>query len=359
MRERVHFDDHLTPEIINKITDIDGISECVILTTCNRVEIYMVCLDPDQSARTIIGFLENFHGISAQELDEMLYIYRCHEAARHLLRVASGLESMIIGEGQILGQVRAAYHKSKKVGGSGPYLNKLFQTAFALGKQVRRNTVVNSGVTSIASAAAKLAMERCDPKETRYGILGCGEMGTIVARHMSRRGVKNILLSNRSSQRAETLAKEIDCKTCSFDNLEQMIHNVDCLISATASTTYILTWRKHSQTLAAKTSFPIIDIAIPRDVDSELGTLPNVKLYSIDDLKDIIDRNINLRKSSITTIEECIEKKLGLYERWYKDRYENRTINQNRDTWVQAGPDSDRHRRGSTEERWHHERSDY
>lgn len=319
MREFVHFDDEIKPRVIRRLTEIEGIDECVILTTCNRVEIYLVCKWPNLVTEYIIGFLSNFHNLQPEVIRDKMFVLRCEDAARHLFRVATGLESMLVGETEILGQVKDAYLISKEAGGTGPFLNKLFQIAINLGKEARNKTSVNRGITSLGSAAAKLATDIKNPKKTTYGIIGCGDMGTVIAKNLLKTGVKKIHLSNRTVCKGKNLANEVGGSFLKLNKINQLIQDSDIVITATSADEFIITKEQIKKLVKNKKSFSIIDVSTPRNVDPQIADL-GVQIYTIDDLKDIVDSNIEIRKSSIAAIESMIKNKLGFFTIWYKRR---------------------------------------
>lgn len=327
MRERVHMDDSMKPEIMGRIKGIKGISECVILTTCNRVEIYLVSINPSASKDGVITLLSEFHGLQRNIIEQMMYIYQCSEAARHLFRVAAGLSSMVIGETEVLGQVKRAYLLAKNSGGSGPILNKLFQTAISLGRQARRETTVNEGITSLGSAAAKLAVRLADPKQATISVIGCGTIGSTVAKNLIKHGARKLYLSNRTVDEAIKLSEKTGGLVMPFNRLDDLVAHSDLIISAASSDSHIFTKERLMNAMKNRSKLIIIDIAVPRNVDPEAESIDNLEIHTLEGLKETVNANIRIRESSIATVNELIENKLGFYTKWYLKRamYEKET----------------------------------
>lgn len=318
MRDTLYLDDSIKPFVLGKIKGLGNIDECLILTTCNRIELYLVTTCIEKTSENIIGVLSRYHGIPVDLLKRQMYIKKCEDVAKHLFRVACGLESMVVGETQILGQVKKDYELSKTFGSTGPFLNKLFQNAISLGKAARLKTPIGNGITSIGSLAANTALKFADPKRAVFGIVGCGQMGCIAARHLSKHGVKKLYVTNRTGKKAHSLAKGLSADVTPFSQLTELLKKADVLITAVNSDSYLFTLEKHGDILKGRGQITIIDISTPRVVHPELHSLKNVSFFSLDDLKKIVDKNLMLRASSEKAIEELIERKLGLFRKWYE-----------------------------------------
>lgn len=342
MREKLFLNDEVKPSFIRKVINSAVIQECVILTTCNRVEIYIICSNPDQAKIDIINTLSMFHGIPTNLFKENLYIYQCEKAIRHLFRVVSGLESMIVGESEILGQIKKAYDLSNEFNGTGPYLNKLFQAAITLGKKVRSKTPVNTGITSIGSAAAKIAIESKQGKDAKFGIIGCGEMGRTVSSHLVQSGIQNIYLLNRTESKGQDLANKVDGYFLPFNKIYHVLKISDVIISATSANNYIITKKQLHNILKEKKHLTIIDIATPRDVEPLTKTYNNLTLYTIDDIQNIVDSNIQLRHSAIAMIDQYIDTKLSYFNDWYnlRNSYEQTNNSGNKSFKPSSGSDT-------------------
>jgi len=338
----VHFDDINKPIAVRRLLEYPSIEECVVLTTCNRVEIYIVTRNIEQAKSDTLYFLSTYHGIPEHMLEDKMYLFHCEKAAKHLFRVAAGLESMVVGESEILGQIKKDYEISKELEGPGPYLNKLFQTTIALGKEVRTKTPINTGVISLGSAAAKLAFEIKEPKKGKFGVIGCGEMGRTIAKHLVQGGAKKVFLVNRTACKAEDLAKEVDAYFIPFNKIYNLLKKSDIVISATSSPKHIITKRQLKNISKEKKNLTIIDIATPRDVEPMEKELDSLKLYTIDDLKDIVSRNLELRESAKQLIDEFIQNKLGFFEKWYHTRNVHEETFNNREPWIQARTNTDK-----------------
>ena len=288
-------------EIINRVLSNPGIDECALLFTCNRVEVYVV-------GKNTVDFLYGFAdqmGVSKRVMD----IYKGDDCLRHLLRVASGLESMIVGEDQILGQVRDFYNIGKDCGGIGDTLDLVFRKAIHVGVKVRRLTRINKGSVSIASAGVELLNRVLGLNGKRVLLVGAGEMASAVARALSNR--VTLYIANRTFERGLKLAKAVGGCAVRFDEIEKYLSLCDAVVSATASRGYVITKEMVERALKNGKKLTIIDIALPRDVDERVAELENVRLYDIDDLRVISEDNLKKRLSEVEKAEEIIEKELA------------------------------------------------
>ncbi|MBI5079041.1 glutamyl-tRNA reductase [Candidatus Saganbacteria bacterium] len=288
--------------------------EVVILSTCNRTEIYTV----SESFKKAFDFLENYFQIYISEVEKHLYHYSGVKAAEHLMRVASGLDSMIVGEGQVLGQVKGAWQAAQELKTTHSLLNALFNRAISCGKRSRSETKINQGAVSVGSAAVELAKKIFGDLELRQVlIIGAGKMSEVAARLLKSQVV---FVANRTFFRAEELAAKIVGKAIKFDELDDYLKTCDIVISSTGSAHYIITQPRIHNVLEGRKNNPLflIDIAVPRDVDPRVGELSSVYLYDIDDLNAVAAENLKGRQLEIPKVEKIIEEEKENFIRWHK-----------------------------------------
>jgi glutamyl-tRNA reductase len=329
IREKLAFDEEKRAALLNDLGEFT--SEAVSITTCNRTEIYLVVNQPD--AGTIDWLTHTTARHAEIEPDELTLACRCQtddDAARQLFRVASGLDSVILGEPQILGQVRDAMIEAHQQGTSGPILERLFQRALATGKRARSRTGISRGAGSISHAAVKLAQDTVgELSEKRAVTVGLGEMGWLVARNLYANGVGTIDICNRTIERAEQAASEINGRAIPWDNLEQAVRGADIVITATSSDEYVLT-REHLVPTNGYDSgeMLIIDISVPRNVDPQVDMLPNVQLFDIDALQAVRTQGMQSREREIPRVEAIIQEELEEFSTWFRGRQLAPTIQQ-------------------------------
>jgi len=297
---------------------MDGISESVIVSTCNRVELYAATDDSGRGFASLGSFL----GCRAAEHHydaHIFYQYDSPHSIRHLFRVVSGLESMVLGETEILGQVKKAYSAASSGGRTARHLNKLFQRSFNVAKEVRTKTNITRGPVSVGSVAVDLA-EKIFGRlgACKVMILGAGETGEMTARSLLSRGVKNLLVSNRSHERAAKLAGELGGEAVLFGEWEKPLLDVDILIGSTASPQPILTREKLEPVMKQRKSRPLfaIDLAVPRDVDPAVNSLDGVYLYDIDSLQAIAQQSMEIRRKDLSVCEQMIERHVNEFSAW-------------------------------------------
>ena len=308
VRERFAVGESAIPGFLNPVMALPGIEEAVVLSTCNRFELYAATAGPD----AIATLSDHLAGHARDRID--LYRHEGSPAARHLYRVASGLDSMVLGETEIFGQVKKAYALAHGAGTTGKHLNRLFQSSFTAGKQVRSKTRIQQGSTSVGSVAVDLAekifgnLDHCEVM-----VLGAGETSRITARSLASRGARSILVSNRSYDRAVELADEVSGEAIRFDDWESRIGVVDILISSTSAPHHLLTVDNVRPALAGRRgrALFLVDIAVPRDIDPAINDLENVYLYDIDHLEQIAAAARSERQRQITLCEEIIEEILS------------------------------------------------
>jgi glutamyl-tRNA reductase len=316
VREKFAFAEARVPAALQSIKDSGIADEVVILSTCNRVEIYAATsLEPRQAFAELQDFLVRVHDYRDPLTDE-LYRFAEAEALVHLFKVASGLDSMVLGETEILGQLKKAYDLALQQGHTGARLNKAFQRAFNVAKQIRTETNIQRGSISVASVAVELAEKIFDKLHDRHVIvIGAGETSEKAARALLSRGARSVIVSNRSHERAVALAQELGGRAVHFEDWAKEFANIDIVISSTSAPHYVLDRTRLEPLLPARKGRPLllIDIAVPRDIEPEVNFLEDVYLYNIDDLQAIAADYLRQRKEEIARCDAIIrEKAAGL-----------------------------------------------
>jgi glutamyl-tRNA reductase len=299
-----------------------GVSECVIVQTCNRIEVYLNVTNEFDVSTFVARFFPSVP-------PELIGRYEARESLRHLMRLASGLDSMIVGEDQILGQLKEAVEMARKEDTLGPDLGLALSKAIKAGKRVRTETQINRGSVSVGSAAVNLAERVMGSLENKAILsIGAGELGTLVAVALAERELKAMFFSNRTFRRAQTLAKRLGGTAIRFDKIDDYLCEADLVISATAAPQCILTHDQVSRATQQRNgrSLVIIDIANPRDVEESVAALDNVDLHNIDDLRKITELNLKKRRSEIGKVVAIINQELNLLERLYKKDRANELI---------------------------------
>lgn len=318
VREKVAFPEAQVPAAVRELLELPGFTESVVLSTCNRVELYAVHGLGDAAAAqaTLRDHLVKRFGLAADQAEALVtYGLASGETARHLFRVVSGLDSMVLGETEIFGQVKAAYKTAHEAGSTGRVLNKLFQRAFATGKKVRNDTSIQRGSTSVGSVAVDLAEKIHDLRECRVMLIGAGEMSRTCAQSLLSRGAKSIIVSNRNYERAVELATEMKGSAIKFDEWEASMHEVDVIISSTSAPHFVIHPEQIQQVMRKRRWEPllIIDIAVPRDVDPQVNEIEGVYLYDIDALQAIADEGRRERERQLAACEKIIEDQLDKF----------------------------------------------
>jgi glutamyl-tRNA reductase len=305
LREKLAIAPELIRESLLECRALDGVEEVTILSTCNRTEIYAHCYDEMVIAR----WLANFARLEIDKLTHYLYVHSGSKAVEHLIRVASGLESMVLGETQIFGQMKNAYQRALQAEVIGGNLARLFQFGFSVGKDVRSQTEIGSHAVSIGAAAFKVA-ERIFSNLARRSVLfvGAGEMIELCTDHFFGRGVKSLHFTNRTVQRAEGLASKVGGKFFPLQDLPARLSQFDVIISCTASPLPIIGKGAIDMALGLRKHKPmvLVDLAVPRDIEPTIGEMDDVFLFSIDNLEEIVRSNLEIRKSAIEDAEEII-----------------------------------------------------
>ncbi len=311
VRERFNFSAERVNSIIRRLHGYDHIAEAVLVSTCNRTELYMVLEDREKA----IGFIKYLLRHLAGDAYRPEYFYNLSgvNCVRHLFRVASSLDSLVVGEGQILSQIKNAYHIARKNGMTRTMMNTLFNRAIAVGKRVRTETRIAYNSVSVSSAAVDLAMEKLgDLSDARILILGAGHMSELTARHLLDKGARTIFVSNRTYDNAVLLAEKFNGKAIDYQTLFSEGVQADIIITSTGAPHYVLTAENIGPMVRERTKpLILIDIAVPRDVDPLLGEMPNVVLYNIDDLEGVVETNRILRDKEAQEAEGMIEEEIA------------------------------------------------
>jgi glutamyl-tRNA reductase len=320
LRERVALQEAQAVDFVRALVDDDPIAEAVAISTCNRTELYVVADDAVAGETAALGALARLGDIRPTELaGSGVYSLRNCDAARHLYRVTSGLESMIVGENEVQGQVRRAYESALGAGTTGPLTNRLFAAALATGKRVRTETALATGPSSLSSVAVELARQVLGDLEDRSVlVLGAGETAELTARPLADRGARPVFVASRRHQRALALAARHGGRAIGFDRLPAELEAADIVVAATASPHAIVGPEELAVVMEARAGRPLlaIDIAVPRDIDPDCSALPGVTLYDIDDLQAVIARNRSVRKAEARRAEGIIEEEIQRFAKW-------------------------------------------
>ncbi|MBX9743319.1 MAG: glutamyl-tRNA reductase [Chthoniobacterales bacterium] len=314
IRERLALGTSEMEQLLKRFHHNDAISGAVMLSTCNRVELYAATLCPLRTLREFQVLLQERSGI-----EPLLYHHVTPAAVRHLFRVASGLDSMVLGETEIFGQVKKAYSFASQCGVTTRPLHRLFQHAFRVAKHVRTETQITRGASSVGSVAVELAEKIFgELAQCRVMILGAGDISERTARSLQSRGVRSIIVSNRHYEKAVTLAEEIGGMALHFDHWEKTIVDVDIIIGATGAPHAILTVEKLKPLLKQRHGRPlfIIDLAVPRDAEPAINQLEDVFLYDIDNLQQIAAESLTIRRQEVVRCESLIEEHVGKFLGW-------------------------------------------
>ncbi|WP_018248726.1 glutamyl-tRNA reductase [Orenia marismortui] len=317
LREKLSLTKKQQQEILERIKLSPKVEGAIVLSTCNRTELY---LEVENSADNKIAF-EIFNlisNLSVETLKNYIYIYNEIEAITHLYRVASGIDSLVIGEVQILGQVKRAFYRSRDLGLIDSYLYKIFTDAFRVAKQVRTETKISYGATSISYVAVELTKKIFGSLsgETVL-ILGAGKMSELALKSLVDNGVTGVMVANRTYSRGEELANKFCAKVVRWNQLDEWVNKVDIIIASTAAPHYVLHYNLVKQVMDTKRGpLFLIDIALPRDIDPRVAKIPGVHLYDIDDLEEVVEDNLAKRKEELKKVEAIIKNEIASLEEW-------------------------------------------
>ena len=319
IREKLAFTKGKIEESVNHLFNFPDIIEHTILSTCNRVEIYARANSQDSAIKSIKQFICDFHQLSLVELEDHFYSYSNKEAVEHLFRVSSSLDSMILGEAQILGQVKEAYSLARDLRSTGLVLNQLFEKAFSIAKKVREETGIAERSVSISSAAVELAQKIFDDLENHTVMLvGTGEMAELAAKHLISYGVKTIYVTSRTYERAANLARTLNGSALDFEAFKNELHRADIVITSTSAPNFIIKKEIVEKAIHERRNKPIffIDIAVPRDIEPDVNDLENVYLYDIDDLQVVVSANIKEREKEAKNAMNFISQEVTKFNNW-------------------------------------------
>jgi glutamyl-tRNA reductase len=321
IREHVVIPESRLTDALDSLKSCEGINSGIIVSTCNRTEIYSETEFDDPGP--LVDWLAGYQGLERNAIKKYIYHHSQESAVQHALRVASGLDSMVLGEPQILGQLKSAYQASCDAGALGLHLDRLFQHTFSVAKQVRSETSIGSSPVSIAYAAVTLARQIfADLSEQTCLLIGAGETIELVARHLHNNAIGRIIVANRSYERAHSLAKQFNGYAIELREISSHLAEADIVISSTASDEPIVMYEETRQAVQTRRHRPIlmVDIAVPRDIDPRIADLEDVYLYSVDDMHDIIQENMKSREAAASEAEDIISDHVHQFMGWIRTR---------------------------------------
>lgn len=320
VREKVVFSSDQVAKALEELNTLVGVEEAAILSTCNRTELYcnLQSLKYDDQ---VLHWFGNFHRLTNQEIQPFLYRYSDRSAVHHTLQVACGLDSMVLGESQILGQLKSAYQEANHVGTLGGKLGRLFQHAFSTAKQIRTDTAIGANPVSVAFAAVSLAKQIFEDLSLQSALLiGAGETIELVARHLSGNKIRGVVVANRSVERARALAEQFNGQGIALTEIARILPESDIVVSSTASPLPILGKGLVERAIKQRRHRPMfmVDIAVPRDIEAEVADLEDVYLYSVDDLDEVIHENLESRREAAVQADEMIHTRVEEFMAWLR-----------------------------------------
>jgi glutamyl-tRNA reductase len=327
MRERIVFGPDELPRALSELHHCEGVNEAAILSTCNRTDLYLGMQAGSDAA--VRDWFRGYHGLSGRDLERYMYIHQADGAVRHVMRVASGLDSLVLGEPQILGQLKSAYGTARSSGTVGTLLGKLFQQAFFVAKRVRTDTAIGSSPVSVAFAAVALARQILGDLSTHTALLiGAGETIELAARHLSANRLGRMIIANRTLENAHRLATEFGGYAIELSEIAMHLAEADIVIASTASAHSILGVEDVRRAMKARRRRPVfmVDIAVPLDIEPAVGALDDVYLYTVDDLHEVIEENRRSRQDAARQAEEIIDQHVGRFMGWLGTREVRSTI---------------------------------
>ena len=323
VRERLDFSSRDLSAAVQALAMRPSATESVVLSTCNRSEIYVVSNDPMQAREEVTAFLSEYHDLPPSVFTPHLFSHDNEAAVRHLFRVAAGLDSIVVGEPQILGQVKDAFEAAAEHHRTGPMLSKLFHWSFLVGKRVRSETGLGEGAVSVSFAAVALARKIFGQLTgRRVLVVGAGEISTLTAQHLRANGVGEILVTSRTPAHADALAASVNGRSVAWDDLGQGVAAADIVVTATGSQRPIITRAQVEAVTGRHRRDPlfIIDVAVPRDVEASVGDIEQVFLYNVDDLQSIVQENLSRRSSEVARAEAIVSEELAKFAAWLRSR---------------------------------------
>ncbi len=323
LRERVDFSRRGVSEALRELAACPSPTEAVVLTTCNRAEIYVACEDSETTRHGLERFMSRFHDVPEHDLAPHLYVHTGADVARHLFRVAAGLDSLVVGEPQIFGQIKDAYAVASRERRTGALLNKLFPWSFAVGKRVRADTGLGEGAVSVSYTAISLARKIFGSlKALRVLVVGAGEMAELTATHLRSQQVGRIGVTSRTRARADALARKVDGTAVDWTAVDDELLEADIVVTATGASTPIISTTTIDRIMRARRNRPlfIIDIGLPRDVEPDAGDLEQVFLYNLDDLRSIVSENLARRQEQTARAEAMVSNEVEAFVVWLRSR---------------------------------------
>jgi glutamyl-tRNA reductase len=317
VRGQVAFPPESLPRALGELTALDGIQEAAILSTCNRTELYFN--QDTEIVEPVTDWLCRFHQLDRGSLQQHFYTYKESDAVRHMLRVAAGLDSLVLGEPQILGQLKDSYQQALQTGSIDTLVNRLFQHTFSVAKQIRTDTAIGASPVSVAFAAVSLARQIFGQLENQTALLiGAGETIELAARHLHDQGMGKMIIANRTVSRAHDLAAQFDGYGIGLDEIPAHLAEADIVIASTGSSTPILTRDVVSNALKSRKHRPVlmVDIAVPADIEADVAMLDDIYLYTVDDLKLVIEENMRSRQEAAQQAEEIIDVQVDRFMAW-------------------------------------------
>ncbi|MCT2387370.1 glutamyl-tRNA reductase [Erwinia pyrifoliae] len=329
LRERVTFTPDTLEQALDSLLAQPQVQGGVVLSTCNRTELYLSVEQQENLQDRLIAWLCDYHHLNPDEVLQSLYWHHDNEAVSHLMRVASGLDSLVLGEPQILGQVKKAFADSQRGHSLDSELERMFQKSFSVAKRVRSETEIGASAVSVAFAACTLARQIFESLATVNVLLvGAGETIELAARHLHQHKVQKLMIANRTRARAQRLADEVDAEVISLAEIDERLAEADIIISSTASPLPIIGKGMVERALKKRRNQPmlLVDIAVPRDVEPEVGKLPNAYLYSVDDLQAIIESNMAQRQAAAVEAESIVVQESSEFMSWLRSQSAVETI---------------------------------
>ena len=320
LRECIAFSKDDTAAALRALSQREAINEVIVFSTCNRVEVLLVTNDKTAAVETTKNFIAEFNNIPRERFETSLYLWEGNEAVRHIFKVAASLDSMILGEPQILGQIKEAYHTAIRQKTSGVILNRLLHRAFFVAKKVRSETGIGDRAVSISYAAIELGRKIFDTLEDKKALLiGAGEMAEIAVEHLIRHSAGTIFVANRTFERAVELATKFNGKPIRFEEISDCLQHADIIIASTGSPDVVIQRDQVKEIMRTRRNRPLffIDIAVPRDIDPDINRLSNVYVYDIDDLQGVIEENVEDRKKEAVKGQRIIDEAVIRFKEWY------------------------------------------
>ena len=321
IRERISFPEEDLTLYLKRLSNLPSLTEGLILSTCNRVELYGIAKNSEGVVNELKEFLAHQHNLPLPAIENTLYILKGEEVVKHIFRVASSIDSMVVGEPQILGQLKRAYRLAHTARTTGILLNKLFHKAFSVAKRVRTETSIGNRAVSVSFVAVELAKKIFGHLEGREVlIIGAGEMCELAAQYLTRGGVKKVIVSNRTWERALNLAEKFNGEAIPFTEFPNSLLRVDIVISSTGSPDFILRKEVVSRIIKERKHRPLffIDIAVPRDIDPQVNSIDNIYLYDIDDLQEVAEVNVKNRQQEARKAEDIVAIEVEKFCRWHQ-----------------------------------------